>query len=83
MDSGAWWATPWGHKESDTTEHTQHSSGEVLVCSGQWSEQFQLQSTCVLLKTTQLNCFVVCWILGVLSMFSELVYFYVHIWFSQ
>ena len=20
MDIGAWWASPWGHKESDTTE---------------------------------------------------------------
>ena len=21
MDRGAWWATPWSHKESNTTEH--------------------------------------------------------------
>ena len=25
MDRGAWWATPWDRKESDTTEVTQHA----------------------------------------------------------
>ena len=25
MDRGAWWAPPWGHKESDMTEHTHHT----------------------------------------------------------
>ena len=22
IDGGAWWATPWSHKKSDTSEHT-------------------------------------------------------------
>ena len=34
MDRGAWWASPWGHKESDTTEVTEHAH---TVCFLQFS----------------------------------------------
>ena len=34
MARGAWWASPWGHKESDTTEVTyEHSSYWVITVS--------------------------------------------------
>ena len=26
IDRGGWWASPWGHKKSDTTEATEHST---------------------------------------------------------
>jgi len=35
MDRGAWWASPWGHKESNTTEVTEHAhkhmEGSILL----------------------------------------------------
>ena len=41
MDRGAWWAacSPWGHKESDTTEQfithvSTHKIGIIVYCSG-------------------------------------------------
>ena len=29
MDIGAWWASPWGHKESDTAEQLSTAQGHV------------------------------------------------------
>ena len=30
MDRGAWWDSPWGRKESDTTEATKHTHAGLL-----------------------------------------------------
>ena len=30
MDRGAWWASPWGHKESDTTEQLNKNANTVI-----------------------------------------------------
>ena len=37
MDRGAWWASPWGCKGSDTTEVTSHSAPQVRAQSLQVS----------------------------------------------
>ena len=34
MDRGAWWATPWGHKELDTTEQL-----STAYLSDKWQNQ--------------------------------------------
>ena len=28
MDGGAWWASPWGHEEQDTTERLHDTTGK-------------------------------------------------------
>ena len=31
MARGAWWASPWGHKELDTTERLTHFNIKIII----------------------------------------------------
>ena len=35
MDRGAWWATSWGHRESDTTERLTYTHGDKSGKNGE------------------------------------------------
>ena len=44
MDRGAWWGySPWGHKESDMTEHT-HTHSHSTLCSSSTDFGWQFAS---------------------------------------
>ena len=61
MARGAWWASPWGHKESDMTEVTyraqqllsNHSISECGLRCTVYIISYHLQSSC---KTSHRTC---------------------------
>ena len=57
MDRGAWWAPPWGHKESDMTEHTHHThTKDAWLESGKDQIQHKSPLSCLLLQYRHHSC---------------------------